>query len=37
MRLKSWVKWSLLSFVILDGFLITLYLYMIRLVEIGGV
>lgn len=36
MRIKSWVKWFILDFVILDCTLITLYLYMLRLIEIGG-
>lgn len=36
MRLKRWAKWFILEFVILDGFLVTLYLYMLRLIEIGG-
>lgn len=36
MRLKSWVKWLLMDMVVLDVFLISLYLYMIRLIEIGG-
>ena len=36
MRLKSWVKWLLIDLVIVDMFFITLYLYMLRLIEIGG-
>ena len=36
MRLKSWVKWLLLDFVLLDVCLITTYLYMLRIIEIGG-
>ena len=36
MRLKSWVKWLLFDLVVADCFLITIYLYMLRLIEIGG-
>ena len=36
MRIKSWVKWMLLFFALLDISLIVLYLYMLRLIEIGG-
>ena len=36
MRLKSWVKWLLIDLVVVDMFFITLYLYMLRLIEIGG-
>lgn len=37
MRLKSWVKWMLLSMVVFDSVLVVLYLYMLRLIEIGRV
>lgn len=37
MKLKSWVKWLLVYMVIADFLLVTLCLYMMRLVEIGGV
>lgn len=36
MRLKSWVKWLILDMVLCDTMLITIYLYMIRIIEIGG-
>lgn len=37
MKLRNWVKWLLLDMVFIDTLLITIYLYMIRLIEIGGV
>lgn len=37
MRLKNWVKWLLFYMVVADVFLITLYLYIDRLIEIGGI
>lgn len=37
MRIKSWVKWLLVYMVMADLLLITICLYMLRLVEIGGV
>ena len=37
MKLRNWVKWLLLDMVVIDTLLITIYLYMIRLIEIGGV
>lgn len=36
MRLKSWVKWLLIDLVMVDMFFITLWLYMLRMIEIGG-
>ena len=36
MRIKNWVKLFLIDFMILDLFLITIYLYMMRIIEIGG-
>lgn len=36
MRLRSWVKWFLFELVAIDVMLITLCLYMIRIIEIGG-
>ena len=36
MRVKSWVKWLLIDLVVLDMFFITLWLYMLRIIEIGG-
>jgi len=36
MKLKSWVKWFLFDFIVADCLLITIYLYMIRIIEIGG-
>lgn len=37
MKLRNWVKWLLLDMVVIDTLLISIYLYMIRLIEIGGV
>ena len=37
MKIKNWVKWLLLDMVIIDSLLIILYLYMLRLIEIGRV
>ena len=37
MKLRTWVKWLLVYMVIADFLLATLCLYMMRLVEIGGV
>lgn len=37
MKLRNWVKWLLLDMVFIDTVLIAIYLYMIRLIEIGGV
>ena len=37
MKLRAWVKYLLGAWCILDIFLIVLCLYMMRLVEIGGV
>lgn len=37
MKLKSWVKWLLIYMVIADFLLVAICLYMLRLVEIGGV
>lgn len=37
MKLRNWVKWLLLDMVFIDTLLIAIYLYMIRLIEIGGV
>lgn len=36
MRLKSWVKWLLFDLAVVDYFLIVMYLYMLRIIEIGG-
>lgn len=36
MRIKSWVKWLLIDMMILDSVFIALYLYMLRIIEIGG-
>ena len=36
MRLKSWVKWLILDMVVIDVYLITICLYMLRIIEIGG-
>lgn len=36
MRLKSWVKWLLIDLVMVDMLFITLWLYMLRIIEIGG-
>ena len=35
MRIKRWVKYLLIELLVLDGFLLVLYLYMLRLLEIG--
>lgn len=37
MRLKSWVKYLLDLMVITDIILVTMCLYMMRIIEIGGV
>lgn len=37
MKLRTWVKYLLSVWFVLDVFLILLCLYMLRLVEIGGV
>ena len=37
MKLKSWVKWLLVYMVMADLLLVVICLYMMRLVEIGGV
>lgn len=37
MKLRTWVKYLLGAWCVLDIFLIVLALYMLRLVEIGGV
>lgn len=37
MRLKSWVKWLLGYMIVIDFLLITLWMYMLRLIEIGEV
>lgn len=36
MRLKSWVKWLLFEMLLCDIVLVTLWLYMLRIIEIGG-
>ena len=36
MRLKGWVRSLLIYMVILDMFLVGTWLYMLRLIEIGG-
>lgn len=36
MRLKTWVKWLIVFMVLVDITLIVMYLYMLRLIEIGG-
>ena len=36
MRLKSWVKWLLFDMLLCDIMLVTLWLYMSRIIEIGG-
>lgn len=36
MRLKTWVKWLIGFMVLVDITLIVIYLYMLRLIEIGG-
>lgn len=35
MKLKNWVKWLLFDLVIADSFLIAIYLYALRIIEIG--
>ena len=37
MRLKSWVKWLLCYMILADILLVVICLYMIRLIEIGGI
>ena len=37
MKLRTWVKYLLGAWCVLDVFLLVLTLYMLRLVEIGGV
>lgn len=37
MKLRNWVKWLLFNMLVIDTLLIAIYLYMIRLIEIGGV
>ena len=36
MKIKRGVKLFLIDFMIVDFFLISLYLYMLRIIEIGG-
>lgn len=36
MKVKSWVKWLIGFMVLVDIALIVMYLYMLRLIEIGG-
>ena len=36
MRLKTWVKWLIVFMALVDITLIVMYLYMLRLIEIGG-
>lgn len=36
MKVKSWVKWLIGFMVLVDIVLIVTYLYMLRLIEIGG-
>lgn len=36
MRLKSWVKYLLIDLVMADMFFVGIYLYMLRMIEIGG-
>lgn len=36
MKVKSWVKWLIGFMVLVDITLIVMYLYMLRLIEIGG-
>ena len=36
MRIRRWVKWLILDMVLCDTMLITIYLYMLRIIEIGG-
>lgn len=36
MRLKSWVKWFLFDWMLCDIMLVLLYLYALRIIEIGG-
>lgn len=36
-KLKSWVRWLLCYMILADVLLVVIYLYMIRLIEIGAV
>ena len=36
MKLKRWVKWLLFDMLLCDIMLVTLWLYMLRIIEIGG-
>lgn len=36
MKLKNWTKWLLFNWVLVDFSLVTIWLYMLRIIEIGG-